>query len=124
MIRPNDLVIDSERTFKSNFMLADVSKGFKYVNGTKTDEQDCEKYTVVCPALRLERLTVKIESDTRLINIDKGDVIPVGAPVKFTNLVVSPYISNGQLGISARADSISFVKQEQNNVQIQKENRQ
>jgi len=107
-LRVNDLVIDSERTFKNNFMLADISRSYKYVDGKKGDP-DGYRYTVVLPELKLERLPVKIENQLPLIDIEK-ETIPVGVQVKFTNLVTSAYMAhNGQVGISAKADSIAFV---------------
>ena len=107
MLRLNDLIIDSEKTFKNNFMLADISRSYKYIDGKKGDP-DGYRYTVVLPELKLERLSVKIENQPPLIDIEK-ETIPVGVQVKFTNLVTSAFISNGQVGVSAKADSIALV---------------
>ena len=107
MLRLNDLIIDSDKTFKNNFMLADITRSYKYLDGKKGDP-DGYRYTVVLPQLKLERLSVKIENQAPLIDIEK-ETIPVGVQVRFTNLTTSAWISNSQVGISARADSISFV---------------
>jgi hypothetical protein len=107
-LRLNDLVINSEKTFKNNFLLADISPSFTYIDGKRSDTQEGWKYTVVLPALKLERLIVKVSNNTPLIDLEKEE-IPVGIQVKFDNLVTSAYFSNGNIGISAKADNISFV---------------
>ncbi len=108
MINIRDLVIDTEKSFKGNFLIADITPLFPYENGVRGSVQKGYTYTCVLPELKLERLSVKIEDLNPLVDLEKED-IPVMAKVKFQNLVVSPYISNGNVNISAKADKIMFV---------------
>lgn len=106
-MKASQMILDSRKMFQNNFIAVEVGKGFSYINGVRGDVPNTDKLTVVCPTLAFEKIAVKLPiGATDII----GTELPNGGiPVSFENLVVTPYISNGNLGLSAKADSVSFV---------------
>lgn len=102
------MILDSKRMFQNNFIAVGTGKGFPYVNGVRGDVPDTDKLTVVCPTLAFEKITVKLPIGAT--NILGTEFSGGGIPVAFENLIVTPYISNGNLGLSARADSVNVAK--------------
>lgn len=103
-IRPKDLVIDIQKMTLGQYLLVETSPNFPFVNGVKSTVQQGEKATVVMPNLAYERLIVKVPQ----IVSSMGEIPAGGVPVIFNNLIVTPYINNGILGLSAKADSLTF----------------
>lgn len=107
MIKPKDIILDVQVMTNNEFLLAEIVPNFPYLDGKKSDIQQGFKYIVVLPKLRLEKISVVVNSNIPLINTDKD--IPTGAKVGFENLEMSLYLMNGNIGISAKADKIFFM---------------
>lgn len=109
MLRITDLKIDP-KSLGQTMLLADISPSYEYKDGERTDNLIGFGYDVVLPAHKMEKLRVKVLNKTPLIDIDKGEDIPIGTPVQFTNLDVGSYFSKTQgVSITAKADNVSFV---------------
>ena len=106
-LKITDLRIDP-KSLGSNFLLADISPAYEYQNGERTNKLQGYRYTVVLLEHQYEKIGVKVAVTTPIIDLEKEE-IPVGSPVKFTNLEVKSYFSKGQINLSATADSIAFV---------------
>jgi len=107
MIKPKDLILDFKAMTKNQYLAVETTPNFPYVNGAKSATQDGFKTTIVLPALQFEKIVVKTPNGVPSMN---NSEIPVGGiPVNFENLIVTPYINNGALGLSAKADNISLV---------------
>lgn len=110
MIKPRNLILDTKAMTKNNFLAVEIGPNFPYVNGTKSTVQDGFKITTVLPALQFEKIIVKIPNNV-LPPFSNEDIPTGGIPVTFENLALVPYISNGNLGLSAHADNISVNSQ-------------
>lgn len=124
MLRPQDLIININEMSKKQYLAVEVAPNFPYQNGQKSTIQDGFKTTVVMPALKFEKLIVKTPNGVPPVVALDSEIPAGGVLVNIENLTVTPYINNGSLGLSAKADSIAFAKQEQSNVQTQKEIKQ
>ena len=121
-IKITDLRIDP-KSLGDTFLLADIQAVYQYIDGKRDNNKLIGyKYYCVLPALKMEKLGVKIEHKIPLIDIDKGQEIPIGMQVHFENLEVGTYYMNNQINISAKASSIRFAGND--NVQLQKEIKQ
>ena len=107
MIKSKDIILDVAKMTNNEFLLAEIVPNFPYVDGKKSDMQQGFKYVVVLPKLRLEKMSVVVNNNIPLVNLDKD--IPTGAKVGFENLEMSLYLMNGNIGISAKADKIFFI---------------
>lgn len=108
-LKITDLKIDPA-SLGSTFLLADISPSYEYKNGERTDTLEAYRYSVVLPAHKMERLMVKVSNKIPLVDIENEE-IPIGTAVKFSNLVVGSYYSRTQgICITAKADSVDFVK--------------
>lgn len=108
-LKITDLKIDP-KSLGPTMLLADISPSYEYKDGTRTENLVGYGYDVVLPAHKMEKLRVKVFNKTPLIDIEKGEEIPIGTPVQFTNLEVGSYFSKTQgVSISAKADNVTFV---------------
>ncbi|MBQ6432012.1 MAG: hypothetical protein IJJ99_09095 [Oscillospiraceae bacterium] len=88
----------------NEFFLTGVRPWYAYSDGIKGD-QCGYSYDVCVPAQSLERMTVKIPGEQKIEAPESGFI-----RVMFENLLVIPYVtSEGRIGLSATADSISVV---------------
>ena len=88
----------------SEFFLTGVRPWHNYSDGVK-GEQIGFAYEVCLPANNLERMSVKIPGEQKIDTPETGFL-----RVTFENLLVSPYVtSEGRIGLSATADSISLM---------------
>lgn len=107
MIKPKDIILDVQAMTNNEFLLAEIVQHFPYLDGKKSEIQQGLKYVVVIPTLRLEKISVFVNNNIPLVNLDKD--IPTGSKVCFENLEMSLYLMNGNIGISAKADKIFFM---------------
>lgn len=108
-LKITDLRIDP-KSLGATMLLADISPSYEYKDGERTDKLEGYRYSVVLPSHKIEKLGVKVLSKIPLIDIDKGEEIPIGTPIQFTNLEVGSYFSKTQgVSITAKADSVSFI---------------
>lgn len=106
-IKITDLRIDPT-SLGNTFLLADITPVYEYKDGQRTQNLQGFRYFCVLPSLKMEKLGIKVEHTTPLVDFEKED-IPVGTQVNFDNLEVGSYFSNGQININAKASNISFV---------------
>ena len=93
------------------FLLADITPSYEYKDGERTDTLDGYRYSVVLPAHKMEKLSIKVSNRIPLVDIENSGEIPIGTAVKFSNLEVGSYYSKTQgICITAKADSVDFVK--------------
>ena len=89
----------------SKLLLTEVASYKKYVDNKPTDEIEGYRYVVACVDHGLDKLSIKIPGK-QLMDAPKG-----GFPtVTFTDLAIRPYVSSGQLALTATATGIALVK--------------
>lgn len=102
MVKPRAMVLDMHAMTGGRYLAIENTPNYSYVNGVRSTQQDGFKTICVMPSLAFEKITVKSPN-----GLPVGNEIPEGGiPVSFENLVVNPYLNNGNLGLSARADKI------------------
>lgn len=107
MLKITDLCIDP-KSLGQTMLLADISPSYEYKDGARTENLIDYDYDIVLPAHKMEKLRVKVLNKTPLIDIEKGEEIPVG------NWEVGSYFSKAQgESVTAKADNISFVPSKQ-----------
>ena len=97
-----DLIIDP-RSLGSKLWLVDVSPAYEYQNNKRTDTVLGYRYAVALPEKGLDKINVRIDGDTRLEAPDGY------ADVRFDDLEVFIYWSQGQPQVGARATGIHLV---------------
>lgn len=108
-LKITDLKIEV-KSLGNTMLLADISPSYEYKDGVRTEKLEGYRYSVVLPAHKMEKLGVKVLNKIPLIDIEKGEEIPIGTPVHFTNLEVGSYFSKSQgVSITAKADNVAFV---------------
>lgn len=108
-LRITDLRIDP-KSLGETMLLADITPSYEYKDGERTGKLEGYRYSVVLPAHKMEKLGVKVLNKTPLIDVEKGEEIPIGTPIQFTNLEVGSYFSKTHgISITAKADNVSFV---------------
>ena len=116
MLKVTDLRIDPASLGK-DFLLADITPSYDYnKEGERTQNMNGYKYSVALPALRFEKLTVKIpleKKNTALFDImsENHEPIPTGLKVGFKNLQVKTYFANGNINVTASADDVFVIKE-------------
>lgn len=92
MIKPNQIRVDVRSLGK--FYLTAVNPNVK--EGTTIGY----RYQVACPSLALEKFTIKIDGDKKMdVNDDICEVV-------FEGLQVSPYVVDGNFGLTGTATGI------------------
>jgi len=112
MIKP---IIDSVATLGETLLLVDVNAVYERVKNSEGNFEKTEKishysYTVVCLEKKFEKVTIKIDEPRALFNTEKSEV-PENTYVVFENLVITPYVSNGWIQLSAKADKCVVVEE-------------
>lgn len=102
MINIRDLRIDPA-SLGAKKLLVDIVPVYEYKNNQRTDEVVAFRYIVALPALRLEKIGVKIDGKQLM---DKPDGF---AEVEFSDLEVSAYESQGHTQVTAKATGIMLV---------------
>lgn len=105
MLNIRDVKIDP-RSLGDKMLLVEVSPVYEYKDNKRTDTVLGHRYVVALPALRLEKLAVKI--DGKMLLDTPADFVEV----KFTDLEVTAYESQGHTMITAKATGINVVGQE------------
>ena len=109
-LKITDLRIDPT-SLGETFLLADITPSYEYKDGARTDKLDGYRYSVVLPAHKMEKLSVKVSNKIPLVDIGNSEGIPIGTAVKFSNLEVGSYYSKTQgICITSKADSVDFAK--------------
>ena len=101
-------IIDPIATAGKSLLLVDLKPAYERVKNS-TDKITHYNYTVVCLEKKFEKITVKIEEPRPLFDTD-NDEIPDETYVKFENLSFNPYVSNGWIQLSSKADKCVLVK--------------
>ena len=105
MVSLNDLRIDTSSLGNAMY-LVEVRPVYKYnEKRERTEEVEGYSYSVICPAARGEKLTVKIEGDKQLDAPESGLM-----PVAFEGLEIKAYVIKGESVITAHATKIMKVK--------------
>ena len=94
-LKITDLKIDPS-SLGETFLLADITPSYEYKDGERTDKLDGYRYSVVLPAHKMEKLSVKVSNKIPLVDIENSEEIPIGTAVKFSNLEVGSYYSKTQ----------------------------
>ena len=97
-----DLIIDP-KSLGNRLWLVDVSPAYEYQNNRRTDTILGYRYAVAMPEKGLDKINVRIDGDQQI-------EAPNGyAEVRFDNLEVFIYWSQGQPQVGARAAGIHLV---------------
>lgn len=94
-----DLIIDP-KSLGNKLWLVDVSPAYEYQNNRRTDTILGYRYAVAMPEKGLDKINVRIDGDQQMEAPD-GHV-----EVRFDNLEVFIYWSQGQPQVGARATGI------------------
>lgn len=111
MLKVTDLRIDPASLGKE-FLLADITPSYDYKDGERTQNVNGYKYSVALPAVRFEKVSVKIpleKKNTALFDISES--IPTGIKVGFKNIEVKTYFLNGNINVTASADDVFVIKE-------------
>ncbi|MGX7234633.1 hypothetical protein [Enterococcus italicus] len=101
-------------TAGKTLLLVDLKPAYERVKNSngefeKTDKITHYNYTVVCLEKKFEKIIVKIEEPRPLFDTE-NDEIPDETYVKFENLSFNPYVSNGWIQLSSKADKCIHCK--------------
>ena len=97
-----DLIIDP-RSLGNKLWLVDVTPAYEYQNNKRTDTVLGYRYAVALPEKGLDKINVRIDGDKRMEAPDGY------ADVRFDDLEVFIYWSQGQPQVGARATGIHLV---------------
>ena len=97
-----DLTIDP-RSLGNKLWLVDVTPAYEYQNNKRTDTVLGYRYAVALPEKGLDKINVRIDGDKRMEAPDGY------ADVRFDDLEVFIYWSQGQPQVGARATGIHLV---------------
>ena len=104
-LRVTDLKIDP-KSLGNLFLLVDVVPAYAYADGKRTDTITGYKYVCALPSHKLEKIAIKIENVSKLVEWEDGDD---ARSVTFENLEVGTYFRNGSIELSVKATSIHEV---------------
>lgn len=102
MFKITDLEVKSQ-SLGNKLWLVDVSPAYEYREGRRTEHILGYRYTVALPEKGLEKINVRIDGD-KLMDAPDGY-----AEVRFDNLEVFIYWSQGQPQVGAKATGIHLV---------------
>ena len=113
MIKP---VIDPIATLGENLLLVDVSAKYEQVKNEdgkfeRTDKIISYVYSVVCLERKFEKVSIKIDESRPLFDPEKSEV-PDNTFVNFENLIITPYVQNGWIQLSIKADKCFVLEEE------------
>ncbi|MGG1165779.1 hypothetical protein [Bacillus mycoides] len=113
MIKP---VIDPVSTLGENLLLVDVLPKFEQIKNDdgkfeRTDRIISWMYHVVCVNRKFEKVSIKIEEQQRPLFDTEKEEVPDNTYVQFENLTITPYVSNGWIQLSAKADKCMVVEE-------------
>lgn len=107
MIRLNQVMLDNESLGKE-FVLTAIYNDYKYDENNKASkDENSASYEVAIPAVRMEKMNVKIAEKPKEWDLTGGKMIMVS----FENLEAHFYYSkkNENFAISGKADSIKLL---------------
>lgn len=115
MLKITDLRIDPT-SLGSEYLLAEITPSYDYKDGERTTNINGYKYSVALPALRFEKISIKVPLEKRNtplfdINSENHEPIPAGVKVGFKNIEVKSYFSNGNINVTASADDVFVIKE-------------
>lgn len=107
-IRP---IIDPTATLGKTLLLVEVKPAYERIEKTKGEFEKTDKishytYTVVALEKKFEKISIKIDEPRPLFD----DEVPNNVYVQFENLTITPYVSNGWIQLSAKADKCLVIK--------------
>lgn len=113
MLKP---VIDPIATLGSTLLLVDIAPKFEQVKKDdgkfeRTDRIISYVYSVICVNRKYEKLLIKIDEQRPLFDTEKED-IPENTIVAFENLTITPYVQNGWIQLSSKADKCFVCEEE------------
>ncbi|MEC1179049.1 hypothetical protein P9B03_11195 [Metasolibacillus meyeri] len=113
MLKP---VIDPIATLGSTLLLVDIAPKFEQVKNDdgkfeRTDKIISYVYSVVCVERKFEKVSIKIDEKRPLFDTEKED-IPESTIVAFENLTITPYVQNGWIQLSSKADKCFVCEEE------------
>ena len=104
-------IIDVSATMGDKVQLVDITKRYIKSKDEKGDYKNTNEffmaYSVVALTRKFEKIDVKIEERNAIFPLDengKAIGIPDDCLVEFEGLVVTPYVNNGWIQLSAKAD--------------------
>ena len=103
VVKLQDLIIDP-RSLGNKLWLVEGTPAYEYKEGRRTENVTGYRYTVALPEKGLEKIGVKVDGAKLMDAPESGFV-----EVKFDNLELYFYWSNGQPNVAARATNISLV---------------
>ncbi|KZD41786.1 hypothetical protein [Bacillus cereus] len=108
-IRP---VINNVETLGATLLLVEAKPAYERIEKENGKFERTEKilnyvYTVVCVERKFEKVSIKIDEPRPLYD----EEVPDNTYVEFENLVITPYVSNGWIQISAKADRCVVVEE-------------
>lgn len=107
-IRP---IIDPIATLGKTLLLVEVKAAYERIEKGKGEFEKTDKishytYTVVALERKFEKISIKIDEPRPLFD----DEVPNNVYVQFENLTITPYVSNGWIQLSAKADKCVIIK--------------
>lgn len=107
-IRP---IIDPNATLGKTLLLVDVKPAYERVEKQKGEFEKTDKithynYTVVALEKKFEKISIKVDEPRPLFD----EEVPNNIYVQFENLTLTPYVSNGWIQLSAKADKCVVIK--------------
>lgn len=107
-IRP---VIDPVATLGKTLLLVDVKPAYERIEKQKGEFEKTDKishynYTVVALEKKFEKISIKVDEPRPLFD----EEVPDNTYVQFDNLTITPYVSNGWIQVSAKADKCNVIE--------------
>ena len=101
----SQIVVDVSKTIGDKIWLHSVRENKIYKDGKPTGETDGYRYEVFCIERKMLSLSVKIPGKMLIAEPENGYT-----QVEFTDLELTPYVMNNQIGFTATAKNITAVK--------------
>ena len=103
----SQIVVDVPKPIGSKIWLHSVRENKIYKDGKPTGDTDGHRYDVFCIERKMLPLSVKIPGKLLIAEPENGYI-----QVEFTDLELTPYVMDRQIGFTANAKSISAVKEQ------------
>lgn len=104
-------IIEPVLTLGKTLLLVEIKAVHERIEKTKGEFEKTDKishynYTVVALERKFEKISIKIDEPRPLFD----DEVPNNVYVQFENLTITPYVSNGWIQLSAKADKCVVIK--------------
>ncbi|MDM5373541.1 MULTISPECIES: hypothetical protein [Bacillus cereus group] len=105
-------IIDPAATLGETLLLVDVKPAYERIEKENGKFERTEKilnyvYTVVCVERKFEKVSIKIDEPRPLYD----EEVPDNTYVGFSGLIINPYVSNGWINLSAKADRCVVIEE-------------